>query len=85
MVSAKPGEQPAAVAGRTVTVIADVIGVDAAKQTVKLKGPKRTVDLKVRDPKQLKLIKVGDQVEATFHRGGGGFARAGSQAAAPKK
>ena len=66
MVTAKPGEQPAAAAGRTVTVIADVIGVDAAKQTVKLKGPKRTVDLKVRDPEQLKLIKVGDQVEATY-------------------
>jgi Cu/Ag efflux protein CusF len=33
---------------------------------VKLKGPKRTVDLKVRDPSQLKLIKVGDQIEATF-------------------
>jgi Cu/Ag efflux protein CusF len=66
MASAKPGDAPAAVAGRTVTVIADVIGIDAAKQTVKLKGPKRTVDLKVRDPNQLKLIKVGDQVEATF-------------------
>lgn len=66
MASAKPGDAPAAVAGRTVTVIADVIGVDTAKQTVKLKGPKRTVDLKVRDPEQLKLIKVGDQVEATF-------------------
>jgi Cu/Ag efflux protein CusF len=66
MASAKPGDPPAAVAGRTVTVIADVIGIDAAKQTVKLRGPKRTVDLKVRDPNQLKLIKVGDQVEATF-------------------
>jgi len=66
MASAKPGEQPGGAAGRTVTVIADVIGVDAAKQTVKLKGPKRTVDLKVRDPNQLKLIKVGDQVEATY-------------------
>ena len=64
--SAKPGDAPAAVAGRTVTVIADVIGVDTAKQTMTLKGPKRTVDLKVRDPNQLKLIKVGDQVEATF-------------------
>ncbi len=66
MASAKPGDQPAAAAGRTVTVIADVIGVDTAKQTMTLKGPKRTVDLKVRDPNQLKLIKVGDQVEATF-------------------
>ncbi|HET9022929.1 MAG TPA: hypothetical protein VFN64_00035 [Burkholderiaceae bacterium] len=26
----------------------------------------RTVDLKVKDPKQFALIKVGDQVEATF-------------------
>jgi len=65
-VASKPGEKPGAVAGRQVTVIADVIAVDAAKQTVRLKGPKRTVDLKVRDPEQFKLIKVGDQVEATF-------------------
>ena len=66
MVTSKPGEKPGAAAGRQVTVIADVISVDAAKQTVRLKGPKRTVDLKVRDPEQFKLIKVGDQVEATF-------------------
>jgi len=49
-----------------VTVIADVIAVDAKKQSVRLRGPQRTVDLKVRDPNQFKLIKVGDQVEATF-------------------
>jgi len=66
MATAKPGAQPGAAAGRTVTVIADVIGVDTKNQTVKLKGPKRTVDLKVRNPDQLKLIKVGDQVEATY-------------------
>jgi hypothetical protein len=65
-VTAKPGQSPGAAAGRTVTVIADVIGVDAAKQSVRLRGPKRTIDLKVRDPNQFKLIKVGDQVEATF-------------------
>jgi len=63
---AKPGERPAATAGRQVTVIADVIAVDAKKQTVRLRGPQRMVDLKVRDPNQFKLIKVGDQVEATF-------------------
>ena len=66
MSSAKPGSQPGAAAVRTVTAIADVIAVDAATQTVRLKGPKRTVDLKVKDPEQFKLIKVGDQVEATF-------------------
>jgi hypothetical protein len=62
----KPGERPAAAAGRTVTVVADVIAVNAAKQSVRLRGPNRTVDLKVRDPEQFKLIKVGDQVEARF-------------------
>jgi hypothetical protein len=65
-VAAKPGQAPGAAAGRQVTVIADVMSLDAAKQTVRLRGPQRTVDLKVRDPNQFKLIKVGDQVEATF-------------------
>jgi hypothetical protein len=65
-VTAKPGQAPGAAAGRQVTVIADVMSVDAKKQTVRLRGPQRTVDLKVKDPNQFKLIKVGDQVEATF-------------------
>jgi Cu/Ag efflux protein CusF len=64
--AAKPGERPGAAEGRRVTVIADVIAVDAKKQSVRLRGPQRTVDLKVKDPEQFKLIKVGDQVEATF-------------------
>jgi hypothetical protein len=63
---AKPGEQPAGVVGRQITVVADVVAVDKEKQLVTLKGPKRTVDLKVRDPKQLALIAKGDQVEATY-------------------
>jgi len=65
-VAAKPGQAPGAAAGRQITVIADVMSVDAKKQTVRLRGPQRTVDLKVKDPNQFKLIKVGDQVEATF-------------------
>lgn len=64
--AAKPGERPGVAGGRQVTVIADVIALDAKKQTVRLRGPQRIVDLKVRDPNQFKLIKVGDQVEATF-------------------
>jgi Cu/Ag efflux protein CusF len=64
--TAKPGEQPAAGAARQVTVVADVVAVDPKRQTVTLRGPKRTVDLRVKDPKQLKLVKVGDQVEATY-------------------
>jgi Cu/Ag efflux protein CusF len=33
---------------------------------VTLRGPKQTVDLRVNDPEQLKLIKVGDQIEAVY-------------------
>ena len=65
-VGAKPGEKPAGAAGRQVTVVGDVIAVDTAAKTVTVKGPQRTVDLKVNDPEQLKLIAKGDQIEATF-------------------
>ena len=64
--SAKPGEQPAAIGARQITVVGDVTKVDAATQTVTVKGPKRTVDLHVKDPEQFKLVKVGDQIEATY-------------------
>lgn len=64
--AAKPGERPAGVVGRQVTVVADVIDLNAETQVVTLKGPQRTVELKVRDPEQFKLIKKGDQVQATY-------------------
>lgn len=63
---AMPGEKPAAGVGRQIRVTADVLALDAASQTVTLRGPKHTIDLKVRDPAQFKLVKVGDQVEATY-------------------
>ena len=63
---AQPGERPAGAAGRQITVIADVTAVDRKKMVVTLRGPKQTVDLKLRDPEQIKLVKVGDQVEATY-------------------
>jgi len=62
----KPGEQPAGVVGRQVTVVGDVIKLDAATQTITVKGPQRTVELKARDPEQFKLIAVGDQIQATY-------------------
>lgn len=63
---AAPGAQPGGAAARRVTVVADVIAVNARTQTITLRGPKRIVDLHVRNPEQFKLAKVGDQVEATF-------------------
>lgn len=64
--SAKPGEKPAAAGGRRVTVVGDVVNVDTAAKTVTVKGPKRTVDLHIEDPEQLKMIAKGDQVQATY-------------------
>lgn len=63
---AKPGEAPGGAVGRQVTIVADVVATDPAKQVVTLKGPQRTVDLKISDPEQFKRIAKGDQVEATF-------------------
>ena len=60
------GERPAGAVGRQVEVTANVIALDAKTQTVTLQGPKQTVELKVPDAGQFKLIKVGDQIQATF-------------------
>ena len=65
-VRAKPGEKPGAAVEKTVQVIANVVAVNPKAQTVTLRGVKRTVELAVNDPAQLKEIKVGDQVEATY-------------------
>ncbi|MEY3724260.1 MAG: hypothetical protein RLZZ365_195 [Pseudomonadota bacterium] len=62
---AKLGDKPAAAIERQVTVVADVTAVDEKKGTLTLRGATRTLDLKVKDPKVLKGVKVGTQVEAT--------------------
>jgi Cu/Ag efflux protein CusF len=64
--AAKPGEKPAGAAGRQVTIVADVVDVNPAKQSITLRGPKRTVEMRVPDPAQFKLIAKGDQVEAKY-------------------
>lgn len=64
-VRAKLGDKPAAAIERQVTVVADVTAVDDKKGTITLRGATRTLDLKVKDPKVLKGVKVGTQVEAT--------------------
>ena len=63
---APAGERPAGVVANQTEVTANVIGLDAATQTVTLRGPTRTVELKVPDAGQFKLIKVGDQIKAVF-------------------
>ena len=60
---AKPKGQESAI----VTLRGTVEAVDMDKQTVTIKGPKRTLTLKVRDPKKLEAIKVGDPVIGKYY------------------
>ena len=64
--AAKPGERPAGAVGRQVTITAEVMNVDPKTQVVTLRGPQRTVELKVADPEQFKRVAKGDRVEATY-------------------
>ena len=63
---AMPGAHPQGVAGRRITVVADVVAVNRETQTVTLQGPQLSAAVKVTDPDQLRRIKKGDQVYATY-------------------
>ncbi|HYN59583.1 MAG TPA: hypothetical protein VET87_08520 [Rubrivivax sp.] len=53
--------------GKQVVIMANVTAVNTKEKFVTLRGPKgNSVDLHVPDPAQLKLVKVGDQVEAVY-------------------
>jgi len=53
-------------AARQVVIMANVTAVNAKESFVTLRGPKgNSLDVSV-DPSQLKLVKVGDQVEAVY-------------------
>jgi hypothetical protein len=63
----QPGARPGVAAARQMKVIANVVAVNTKAKTITLRGPKgNQVDLNVQDPKQLALVKKGDQVEAVY-------------------
>ena len=83
MTRAKPGEKPGGVAQREVTAVVSVVNVDAQKKVVSVKKDTgEVIDLPVQDPEQLKLIKKGDHVQATYTQA---LAVSVEPAAAPKK
>jgi hypothetical protein len=65
LAGAQEGATPAGMMGRRVTVVAEVIGLDAETYTVSLKTPERTIPLVV-TPDQFNLVKMGDRVEAVY-------------------
>jgi hypothetical protein len=67
VVTAKPGEKPAAVARSQKTITATVEAIDTKKPSVTLKGPEgNLVTVRVKNPKHIENVKVGDQVVITY-------------------
>jgi Cu/Ag efflux protein CusF len=59
--------RPGIEGARRTTVVADVVSINKAKQTVRLKGPEgRVIDVKVKDKSRLASVKPGDQVVAVL-------------------
>jgi hypothetical protein len=64
---AKPGEKPAGAVAKQVTVTATVEKIDKKNMVATLRGPEgKVVDVKVRNPKNLENVNVGDQVDITY-------------------
>lgn len=81
VVTAKPGQKPAAAGAQAVVVTSTIEAIDKKANTVTLKAPDGTSNtIKVRDPSKLDKVKVGDLVEITYTE-----ALAVAVEAAPKK
>ena len=67
--TAKPGGTPGAVAEQQASVLVSVAAIDEANGTVTIKAPDGTLEkVKARDPKNLKQLKVGDDLVVTLDR-----------------
>jgi len=67
LATAEPGQKPAAVGGHEVSVTVTIEAINLKAGTATFKGPEgHSTTVKAADPKNLKLIKVGDQVEITY-------------------
>jgi len=67
LTTAKPGEKPGGIAARQVTVTATVQSIDKKNQTAVLMGPEgKTIKVKVKNPKNLENVNIGDEVVATY-------------------
>jgi Cu/Ag efflux protein CusF len=65
--SAKKGDMPAGVAVQQDTLKAKVTAIGKHKDSVTLTGPEgNAVTIKVKDPKKLDGVKVGDDVDVTY-------------------
>ena len=67
MATNEPGETPARLEARQITVTRTVAAIDMAAETVTLKGPDGELKVvEVRDPRNLENVDVGDEVVITY-------------------
>jgi hypothetical protein len=67
IVRAKPGEMPAGMVAKQVSVTATITAIDKQKSTMTLKGPEGKLNIvKVQDPANLEKVKVGDELMITY-------------------
>jgi len=67
--TASPGRLPSAVAEAKASVVVSVTAIDQTNGTVTVKAPDGTVEtVKARNPKNLKQLKVGDDLVVTLER-----------------
>ena len=65
--TAEPGKKPAGAIGQQITVTVSITAIDPSVPSVTFKGPQgNTRTIKVRDPKKLEGVSVGDTVEITY-------------------
>lgn len=66
-VASKPGETPAGAVGREITVTGTITAIDKKQGSVTVKGPQgKSHTVKVKEPKNLENVKVGDLIELTY-------------------
>ncbi len=64
---AEPGDKPGGVASNVVQVVATIVAIDKATPSVTLKkADGEVVAIRVREPKRLEGVAVGDMVEITY-------------------
>jgi NMD protein affecting ribosome stability and mRNA decay len=67
IVRAKPGEMPGGAITRQTVTTATVKGIDKDAGTISLMGPNgKTVKVKVQEPENLEMVKVGDELMITY-------------------
>jgi Cu/Ag efflux protein CusF len=65
--TSKPGDNPAGMVRREITLTGKIVKIDAKAQKVTLEGPRGGQEtIKVKDPKNLEGVKAGDLVEISY-------------------